>query len=354
VTLARWANPNDWEPVTLTNLTDALNTADANANCVLDNGSAAGTQLAANGGHADFPYTCIWSQAPVVSNNTNVATAFWDANVANTTDGSASGSADFAFTDPTSTTNKKITVTDSQAGQLGTLTAVDSPPLTSQTFTYNKTFAPPASGCVTVTNVAKIVETGQTATDNVKNCNSGALTMGFWQNKNGQGIIGAANPTALQAFLAGYHPFSDAPSTGLAGYVSNIIKAATCTSTSKTCNSMLRAQMLSTALDVYFSANGNNKINAPAPIGGLTVDLTHICKMIDGSGGTATCSGSYENVSSVFGGVTSLTVLQMLNYQNTSDPLADAGAVWYGQNKTNQVMAKDAFDAINNQVVSGP
>jgi hypothetical protein len=37
-----------------------------------------------------------------------------------------------------------------------------------------------------------------------------------------------------------------------------------------------------------------------------------------------------------------------------SDPLPDKGAVWYGQNKSMQVMAKDAFDAINNQVVFAP
>jgi hypothetical protein len=72
--------------------------------------------------------------------------------------------------------------------------------------------------------------------------------------------------------------------------------------------------------------------------------------MIDGSGGTASCSGTYENVSSAFGGATSLTVLQMLQYQNTADPLADAGAAWYGQVKATQVLAKDAFDAINNGV----
>jgi hypothetical protein len=146
------------------------------------------------------------------------------------------------------------------------------------------------------------------------------------------------------------------PSTGLAKYVSTIIGAATCTSSTNTCNLMLRAQMLSTALDVYFSnpALGGNKISAPVPIGGVTIDLTKICQMIDGSGGTATCSGSYENVSSAFGGATSMTILSMLGYQNTADPLADKGAVWYGQSKALQVLAKDAFDAINNGVAFAP
>jgi len=110
--------------------------------------------------------------------------------------------------------------------------------------------------------------------------------------------------------------------------------------------------MLGTALDVYFSdpSLGGNKINAPTPIGGVTIDLTKICQPIDGSGGTATCSGPLENVSSAFGGATSMTVMNMLIYQNTADPVADAGANWYGQVKATQVPAKDAFDAINNQL----
>jgi hypothetical protein len=118
---------------------------------------------------------------------------------------------------------------------------------------------------------------------------------------------------------------------------------------------------------VYFSASsdpqlgtlGGNKIGAynglgssQQDIGAVVIDLTQICQMIDGSGGTATCSGSYENVSSVFGVATSATVATMLLDQNQSyaDPAADAGANWYGQVKPKQVLAKDAFDAINNGV----
>jgi hypothetical protein len=178
-------------------------------------------------------------------------------------------------------------------------------------------------------------------------CNTGALTMGFWQNKNGQGIIqkySGANCQALATWLGQFHPFSNvtaqtacgsSPSlgatsgTGVVGYAYKIIKAATCGGA--TCNATLRAQMLATALDVYFSdlALGGNRIGAPAgaPIGGVVIDLTKICAMIDGSGGS-TCSGAYENVSSAFGGATTMTVMNMLVYQNTSDPAADARAVW--------------------------
>ena len=50
-----------------------------------------------------------------------------------------------------------------------------------------------------------------------------------------------------------------------------------------------------------------------------------------------------------------MSVLAMLQYQNTADPSAtDAGATWYGQVKATQVLAKNAFDAINNGVVFSP
>jgi virginiamycin B lyase len=177
-------------------------------------------------------------------------------------------------------------------------------------------------------------------------CPTGAQTRGFWQNKNGQAIINGANQSALSTWLNQFNPFSDAPSSGLATYAYNTLTAATASGASM--NAMLKAQMLAAAFDVYFSdpALGGNKINAPTPIGGVTIDLTKICETIDGSG----CSGSFENVSSAFGGPASVSVMNMLLYQNTADPSADAGANWYGQVKATQVLAKDAFDAINNQV----
>jgi hypothetical protein len=237
------------------------------------------------------------------------------------------------------------------------------------TFTYDRSVAAPAHGCVTKNNTASFSTNDNSLVDPTTGDNSasvtvcrvaphtGALTMGFWQNKNGQGIISASNQSALGTWLRQFHPFSDAPSTGLATYVGGIIKVATCTSSTKTCNTMLRAQMLATALDVYFSDStlGGNQIgkfnglgNAQTPVGTRNIDLQNICAMID-SGGAGSCSGTYENVGSAFGGATSMTVMNMLLYQNTSDPTADAGANWYGQNKALQVLAKDAFDAINNE-----
>jgi len=84
----------------------------------------------------------------------------------------------------------------------------------------------------------------------------------------------------------------------------------------------------------------------------VKIDLTMICHMIDGSGGTATCSGTFENVSSAFGGATSLTVSQTLAYAASQSNAG--GSIWYGNVKATQVLAKDAFDAINNQVALAP
>ena len=117
-------------------------------------------------------------------------------------------------------------------------------------------------------------------------------------------------------------------------------------------NAMLKGQMLATALDVYFSdpALGGNKIGAAIPLGGVKIDLTHVCKMIDSSGGTGTCSGSFENSSSAFGGASSGTVSFLLSYAASQSNVG--GSIWYGQNKTIQGLAKDTFDEINNQVAT--
>jgi hypothetical protein len=163
---------------------------------------------------------------------------------------------------------------------------------------------------------------------------AGGLTMGFWQNKNGQTIITAANQAALKAYLTGFNPFEDLGTGSVNTYVTNVIKAASAGGSSM--NPMLKAQMLATALDVYFSGPppvyGGNQIHAPAPLGGVNVDLTHIW--------------GQENTSAAFHGATSMTVSQLLNWAaSQSNP---GGSVWYSQNKATQGLAKDTFDAINN------
>lgn len=162
-------------------------------------------------------------------------------------------------------------------------------------------------------------------------CNScGEGTIGFWQNKNGQDLIKSANQASLATYLTNYKPFQDLGTQVIATYVTNIVKSASAAGSSM--NSMLKAQMLSTALDVYF-----NKVN-----GAANIDLTYINKPIG--------STTYENVSSSFGGASCMSVKSLLLYAANQSNVG--GTAWYGQVKSgpnSQELAKDTFDAINNQ-----
>jgi hypothetical protein len=83
--------------------------------------------------------------------------------------------------------------------------------------------------------------------------------MGYWQNKNGQAIItGGTSISGVcksGTWLRQYAPFQDLSATAtcaqVATYVTNIIKAANASGAAM--NAMLKAQMLATALDIYFS-----------------------------------------------------------------------------------------------------
>ena len=315
-------NPNDWEAVT-------ASLADSLPGCALDSRSV----TVPAGGSVDVGYTC---PLPNGSAGTNTATATWDTSAFPAPHGSASATAGFAFVAPTTELDKTVTVTDTFNGSTTTLGTVGHPG--PGTFSYSRTVYVPATNCITYPNTARIVETGQSASASVTVCGStpspltGALTMGFWQNKNGQGIIAAAPQAPLLAFLKGYAPFSDAAAP-LTGYATTVIKAASASGSAM--NAMLKAQMLATALDVYFSspALGGNKINAPAPIGGVRIDLTRVPPI--------------GNTSSAFGGATSMTVSQILAY--AAGKSNAGGSLWYGNVKSTQELAKDVFDAINNE-----
>jgi hypothetical protein len=110
-------------------------------------------------------------------------------------------------------------------------------------------------------------------------------------------------------------------------------------------NLMLKAQMLATSLDVYFSdpTLGGNKISAPVPIGKVDIDLSKIC--------VGSCSGSFIDARSGFGIVaplTSVTVSYLLNYAASQSNAT--GSTWYGNVKSIQELAKDTFDAVNNEL----
>jgi len=282
------------------------------------------------GKSVDVGYTCPLASG---SAGTNTATASWDTSLFPAPHGSATGTAAYSFGAPATEVGKTVTVTDAFNGAPAT-------PLGTGpgTFTYSRSVTVPATGCATFPNTATIVETRQSASASVTACASapapspltGALTMGFWQNKNGEGIIAGADQAKLLAFLKSYAPFSDATAP-LTAYATAVIKSAS----GSAMNSMLKAQMLATALDVYFSdpARGGNKINAASPIGGVRIDLTQVPPI--------------GNTSSAFGGATDVNVSQTLAYAASQSNAG--GSVWYGNVKATQELAKDVFDAINNE-----
>lgn len=366
------SNPNDWLDFTGVDVVDAV---DNGGSCVVTNGTNLTVPKA---GSVTRSYTCTYTTAPTAKNGTNTAIVSWDPTQFSTPDSSAQGTASFTFDDGTAgnptEVDKTVTVQDTFNGgtptTLGALTGTTMTPYASGQYKYPRTVPVPPYGCRAYTNTATIVETGQTAGQTVSACRiplpSGALTMGFWQNKNGQGIITGQAKTGTcpsGTWLRQYAPFQDLSSTAscsqVAGYVYNVIKSANASGASM--NAMLKAQMLATSLDVYFSdpALGGNKIGAynglgtkQQPIGGLSIDLTQICKMANSTTGTATCSATYSNVSSAFGGAPSMTVSQMLAYVASRSNAG--GSAWYANVKSIQELAKNAFDAINNQVAFAP
>jgi hypothetical protein len=335
-------NPNDWEAIAAS-VTDAVSNG---GTCQILGGGSAVVPASSS---VTLSYTCTYAAAPSAANGTNTATAAWDSSLARTANAAASGSAGFGFS--------SLSITDTFDGTLVTLGTI-SGVTPSKVFTYPHTVTNAIGGsCRELKNTATITETGQSVSQTVNICNmaSGALTIGFWQNKNGQGIItGGASIAGVcksGAWLRLYAPFQDLSATATCGqvatYVLNVVKAANASGASM--NAMLKAQMLATALDLYFSTPvlGGNRINAAQPLGEVKIDLTQVCRMIDSAAG-AVCSGTYDNVSSAFGGMTALTISQIL--VSAASQSNAGGGIWYGQVKATQQFAKNTFDAINNQV----
>jgi hypothetical protein len=317
-----------------------------------------GSDVTIASGDNTFSYTCTLAGLPQTQLD-NTAYATWDDQFVG---GAFLGgtTAEFPFDDITftqSSVDACVGVTDSVQGTLDSSYCVgDANDGTA--FTYQRVIAV-TPGCHAYANTASYLA-GSGATDSddwtVTICGplaTGALTIGFWSNKNGQGLIGSttASGCASGTYLRSYLPFQDLPAGAsckvVAKYVADVIAAANASGSSM--NKMLKAQMLATALDVYFTGSGwtttVGKFLPHSNLGGITIDLTNICK------NPMACT-TLENVSSSFGGATSMTVSQMLTYaagQSTS-----GGGTWYGNVKAVQEKAKDAFDAINNQVAFGP
>jgi hypothetical protein len=337
-------------PVTGVNVTDQLS---GGRECVVTGGS----DQTITALETTFAYSCALTDVPQGQLD-NTASVEWPSQFLDNDNLLSDGSADFTFTGITfsaDNVDECAVVTDSFAGALGTVCVGDPNPTS---FPYSRSIAV-TSGCSSYDNTATFTANDSYATGSASKtvtvcgpARTGALTIGYWQNKNGQAVISggysAGTVCSSATWLRQYAPFQDLSATAkcsaVATYVTNVIKAANASGSSM--NAMLKAQMLATALDVYFSdpALGGNKIGAPAPVGGAVIDLTKVCS------NPLTCS-SFINATAAFGGSTEKTVGQILSYAASQSN--SGGGTWYANVKTTQEMAKDVFDAINNQVAFG-
>lgn len=420
------------DPLTLDRSCTIDSIEDENANAV-----TLPQSITAETGVFNAEYSCTFSGAPAATSETNVARVTWDGVPAVEGEGGHSELAggtqvfELPFTWPAaSLIDECVNVYDNLqlagdtllasmcvngAGVLQSPTYVNSAygispgltvsllPAAAPTYYqigYTKQFVVPLTLCVEVDNTGKVTttdtNTSKTSPAAVSVCPSvNGLTMGYWQNKNGQGTINGGNPSGsclpLYNYLTQFNPFKNlststcgtsagytlnksTPSSGIAGYVYDIIKAANAGGASM--NAMLKGQMLATALSVYFSTSG---------LGAIVIDLTKICKMIDSSSGTGSCATPVvynNNVGSVFitngtlSGSDIKTGIDLSTCNNTTAQTSMSvtcllwnaaswsnlgGTIWYGttvqnQDKGKQGLAKDTFDAINNKVAvaAGP
>src|SRR5699024_9181209 len=132
------------------------------------------------------------------------------------------GSASFTFSGIEFTANlidECTGVSDTYAGFLGMVCVGDPNP---KSFTYSRTI-PVLPGCLKYGNTATFTtnDTGTTGSDSetVEVCGplkTGALTIGYWQNKNGQGIISGQATSGVcpsGTWLRQYAQFQDLSAT---------------------------------------------------------------------------------------------------------------------------------------------
>jgi hypothetical protein len=158
------ANPNDWEAITadVTAGTDV----GAGATCTVTDGED--REIPA-GASVVLAYTCAFTGTPALT-GALTATVTWDKDAASTPTGTASGTADVAFLKATES-HSSITVSDDKTDPahpvtLGTATWDAGPAV----FTYSVDKTAAGTTCVTYTNVAQIVETSQSASQDVDVC----------------------------------------------------------------------------------------------------------------------------------------------------------------------------------------
>jgi hypothetical protein len=201
-----------------------------------------------------------------------------------------------------------------------------------------------------------------------------ARTIGFWKTTNGQNLIKTycQNPalaTYLRRLGGGSGPFSDAPTDScnlLASYVRTILDNATAVNM----NDQLKAQMLATALDVWFSGPGwtsipINSIKPPSnfltnnTLGTFKMDTTAVCPAVANTpAGTATCQNNMPSTDAVTAGAvpsSPMSMQEILDFAATTPPFNGSAAtsVWYGGDRTKQEILKNIFDQFNNELAFG-
>ena len=368
---------NNTVPVDISGVTDKLSDGTV---CTVTNGGAQTLTQA----KTDFAYSCDLSALPQGELD-NTATVSWGQQFLSNGGLLDAGSADFTFSSISfagNTIDETVSVTDDFNGTLTTLGSVSVGDANPTAFTYSHTVNIPANNCVSYDNTATFTTNDTGATDSASQtvtvcgpANTGALTIGFWKGPNGQSLITTycQNPTLanyLKGLGGGSGPFSNAPTTSckdLASYVYNILNGASATDMNK----MLKAQMLGTALDVWFSGPGwtstaSGKIKPPSSflshnnLGTFNMDVTAVCPMVDNTtAGTATCSGSKPSTDGVASGAVPSSPMSMqaiLDYAATTPSPFNgltSSSVWYAGNRTLEEVLKNIFDQFNNGLAFG-
>ncbi len=157
-------NPNDWQDITLTGITDVY---DGGGTCTVD--TTDGLIITA-GDSRVFDYTCAFGSQPIYD-GTNTATITWNAAAAFTPTGTDSGTAAVTAGDwDQSLVNEEVTLVDDMATP-----ADDSDDVTLGTYTWSENFATTvehsivlegeAGSCVDYTNTASVVGDGDVVLD---------------------------------------------------------------------------------------------------------------------------------------------------------------------------------------------
>src|SRR3990172_2086745 len=162
------ANPNLWQPVTLTNLADGAPEGD----CEL---LEAGPYTVPANSSIAVDYRCDFLSG---ASGTNTATATWSAATYHTPTGTDSGTADYAFTVPDTIVDESIDVVDDHYGVLGSAAVGETMP---KMFSYNYSWLAVGGACTDYRNTATFTtnDTDTTGSDfaDVEVCSGLDLTV---------------------------------------------------------------------------------------------------------------------------------------------------------------------------------